>query len=177
MNEGESDVQEEESAELYSPAIFDVVIYDSAKGLLDDKAKAHDLSPTGFQAETKLKLKEGSRIEFMVYLENGEGVKGQALISWVKPDQWGFYIAGARIVKIPWRQKRKLGRRIGTPYDFYQLAKLTVKAIYAVVVVAALEHIVRYQPHLLQFASGLLPELLVVSLIAFATMVLLRPKS
>lgn len=174
MTEGEIE-EEQEPPEIEVPAIFDITLYDSAGALLDDKAKAHELNPSGFQAETKLKLREGSKIDFMVHLDTGESVGGQALITWVKPDQWGWYIAGAKITKMPWRHKRKLGRQGRTPYDFFELAKLTVKAAYAIVLVAAVQNIILYQPHLVSLFVAMLPVLGAMLVLAFAFL-LLRKK-
>lgn len=115
---------------------------------IDDRAKAHDVSPDGFRAETKVRIEKGARLKFHLHLPEGQSARGQARVVWVMGVPWGGYAAGLKILKISWQDSEALGRHLyGPGYDFLGLARRAFVALYLVVVVLALENVLRHQPH------------------------------
>lgn len=142
---------------------------------IDDRAKAHDVSPDGFRAETKVRLKQGARLEFCLHLPKGQAARGQARVVWVMGAPWGSYAAGLKILKISWHDGEELRRHLyGPGYDFLGLARRAFVALYLVVVVLALENVLRHQPHLWRSAWESWPVLLLLAVIGLSLRQLFR---
>lgn len=152
---------------------LDLVLLEPSGAVIDDKAKAHDISSAGFRAETRLKLKEGAKLGFLLVMDEGS-VRGQAQIVWVSPDQWGWYHAGAKITKISWRDARRLRRQVYTPgYDFWGLAKLFFKALFWAVLVLGLHNVIFHQPVVRKVLLDLWPVLVAVFVLGWSLRALL----
>lgn len=142
---------------------------------IDDRAKAHDVSPDGFRAETRVRLAEGERLKFCLHLPKGRAARGQAKVVWVAGVPWGGYAAGLKILRISWQDSSALRRHLyGPGYDFLGLARRAFVALYLVVVVLALENVLRHQPHVMRTAWELWSVLLALAVMGLSLRELFR---
>lgn len=152
---------------------LDVVLRNEQGQLVDERAQARDVSRAGFRVESKSKLEEGQRLTFTMDLGDGELVRGAARIAWARVDEWGAYSAGAKIVKISWKDARKLGGQAARPgYDFAGLAKKAFFAFYWLVIVAGAHNIIFDQPDVSVALVRSLPALVAAVVMGFALMML-----
>lgn len=154
---------------------LDLVLLESSGQLIDDKAKAHDISPAGFRAETRVRLREGTRLSFILLMDDGP-IRGQAQVVWTSADQWGWYHVGAKITKISWRDGRRIRRRVYTPgYDFWGLAKLAFVALFWMTLVIGLHNVVFHQPAIRRLLWDMAPVLVAVFVLGWSLRSLLMP--
>ncbi len=146
-------------------AELDLVLSDLSGIVIDDKAQAHDLTPRGMRAETRIKLPEKSRVRFALSIDFDEKIRGEAVVVWTSKDQWGWYNSGMKIVRMSWNDSRKLTRYTTLPgYDFVALAKRAAIAAYWVVVVFGLEAALRsgHVRYTLLHLAPILPAVIVL---------------
>lgn len=168
-------MSEESRRYAQSMTDLDVVLRNEQGQLVDERAQARDVSRAGFRVETKAKLDEGQRLTFTMDLGEGELVRGAARIVWARVDEWGAYAAGAKIVKISWKDARKLGGQVAGPrpgYDFSGLAKRAFFAFYWLVIVVGARNIIFDQPDVSVALVRSLPALAAALVIGFALMML-----
>lgn len=152
---------------------LDLVLYDRAGIVIDDRAQAHDLNTGGFRAETRVKLPEKTRVRFAIRLDEDDDVKGEAVIVWVAEDQWGWYNSGAKIVRISWADARKIRKHVTTPgYDFVGLAKRAAIAAYWIIIVVGIQAALM-SPHVRHTLFKLAPVLPAVVILGWSLTTLL----
>jgi len=146
-------VSEEELPSRRASARFltdlDLVISDKDGTVLDGSAQAHDISPKGFRAETKLEMKEGDVFHFSLEAEDREEepITGRAQVAWTGQNPWGGTNIGVKITKISWRDSRRLAANLFRGgYDFAGLARKAMRAVWWVVLIAGINSVVFHQP-------------------------------
>lgn len=155
-----------------------LVLRDSTGRAVDGHARAHDIGSGGFRAQTRCRLRPGDKVGFTIQLDEETSVRGHAVIEWSATDPFGPYSAGARIAKMPWRDRGRLRRALAEPgYDFDRLIRLSLKTFFWVVVALGLHNLVFHQPVLRRFAIELIPVMLAAAVMGWSLYTLLVKKS
>lgn len=151
---------------------------DASGRLLDAHARAQELSLDGFRAQTRCGLRPGEHVHFTLTLDAETQVRGEAVVAWSAAEPFGPYSAGARITRLRWRDRGRLRRALAGPaYDFARLVRLTLRALYWIVIALGLHNIAFHQPALRRLAVELIPVLLAVAVMGWSLHVLLVRKS
>jgi hypothetical protein len=155
-------------------AEFDLVLTEPGGLVIDAHAQAQEISPKGFRAETRARLDTGARVAFELILGDGERVRGMADLAWVKKDEWGKTVAGAKITKMSWKDSGKLKQAIYKPgFDFVALARKAFWCLYIVVCVAAIQNILLEQPMTRQLLLKLIPVVGALLMLGWSLLTLL----
>lgn len=159
-------------------AIIDagLILADASGRLLDGRAKLHNLSRDGFLVQTRVQLALGSKVTFAIPAGREPSIRGTARIVWVRGDAWAGWAAGAHILKISWRDSRRLKALVrgGPGFDFVALTKNALVAVYLAVVVTALHNIAFHQRHVRYAIAENIPVLAALAVMGLCLKVLLR---
>jgi hypothetical protein len=139
---------------------------------LDDRATAHDVSVKGFKLETQADLKKDQHVSFTLELPRGRRAPGRGVVVWAKRETFATW-AGVKIVKLAWTDKRRIAKLIDPDQvDWPRIGDLALKAVFAVVVVGALQKAL--QPGTAASLGPLLPKFVAIAAMAWALMGLLK---
>jgi hypothetical protein len=154
---------------------FEVVLSEPGGAVIDAHAQARELSVAGFRAETQVALSEGQSVAFEIALRDEEKVAGRGRVIWTSQDQFGWFASGIRITRMSWGERSQLRRHIYRPgYDFWGLARKMFWGFYWVIVVAAVQNMLLFQPVTLELALKMGPVLLAALVMGWSLRTLLR---
>ncbi len=174
-----SDREEEELPSRRSTARFltdlDLEIADASGKVLDASAQAHDVTHKGFRAETKVEIKDGTVFRFTLKVEDAEPITGQAQVAWIGQSPWGGTTFGAKIVKISWRDSRRLAANLRSAgYDFVALAGKAMRMVWWIVVVAGLNAVIFHRPDAQKIFMELVPVMIALFFLGWGLLLLFR---
>ena len=150
-----------------------LVVRSSDGKTLDERATAHDVSVKGFKLETSASLEKGQKLTFILDLPHGRRAPGRGTVMWAKRETFSTW-AGVRLDKLAWTDKRRIAKMIDPDQvDWTNIGDLALKAVFAVVVVAALQKMF-LQPGTATSLGPLIPKFAAILAMAWALMGLLR---
>lgn len=120
----------------------------SEGAVVDDAARAVDVSPAGFRAVTRAALRADQEVEFELLLEDEDRVRGSGKVAWSAQDafHFDFYSSGVKITDISWTDANKLrGSLYARGFDFVALARKMFWGFYILIVAAAVENVLFHQ--------------------------------
>lgn len=154
---------------------LDLTLTEPGGAMLDDKAKALDVSPEGFKLITRAKVERGRHLRFLLDVRDGPPVSGEIELVWARVDSMGGCEAGARFLNISWSDARRLRSRVYTPgFDFTSLAWLAAKGVFLAVLVVGLQQVFFNEPHYRQALLDALPAVMIVVVAVVLVLSILR---
>lgn len=120
----------------------------SEGAVVDENARAVDVSAAGFRAVTRAPVREGQEVQFELILDDGDTVRGGGKVAWSARDAFQFdvYSSGVKITDLSWTDGNKLrGTLYARGYDFVGLARKMFWGFYILVVVLAVQNVLFHQ--------------------------------